>query len=275
LFTPEKAIAVNIFRSPNDQKMTLDKITEVLHSQLQNFTLISTSSIALGGQSVERIHYSHTTGNFETIDVESAFTKKNSKVFRIDFYGMEDKEIDLVLSTFKLIETNSYAPNGMSLYQNKRFGTSIYVPGNWSYIKGPDETLTFADTFLYERVEKDPFTGVLSISVPDDAYVMQNDYELDKYMAESLVAWKKEYARQNIEILETGATTTASNIEVKYFTGEYDGFGTNKETVRLGIKQLFLRKNNIIRFVTFIDDKNDFLRDEKTMYEITKSFDIK
>ncbi|MEK7213856.1 MAG: PsbP-related protein [Patescibacteria group bacterium] len=270
----DKEIGVRIFSSNINPKIMTDEFIRSSKDQYSDLNIVSTSSIIVSGQNANRVDYIFNDKDRKSIKSTSILLRKDNRFIRIDFFLLDNSEIDSILNSFKFISKIPYKPIGMKLYQNKRFGTSIYIPEKWSYLKGLDETLLFVDTFMSEKINSDPFTGSLSISIPDDYYVNQDNYNLENYVEDSLSSWKKTILNSNFTLLEKGAITTSSGLEMKYFVAEYDGIDKGGQKIILGVKQFFIMKNNVIRFVTFIDDKEDFLKEEKIMYEVMKSFDV-
>jgi MFS family permease len=219
--------------------------------------------ITLGGMSGYQIVRSPE----ETVHgyVITDFIEKNGIIYALLFQGIKPNDPLITSITnsfaFSVPLISDVAPAGYTTHENRQFGFSVAVPKKWIPTPGVSIPDLIVDSYLIPGPEKDKdaFKGVFKISVPDD-YYFSTQYPIERYRDDSLAHWKKGTdSVKDFMTLKTG-TTTVQGLSAAYYIGSYTSFfkADPSTPVYLKAKQLFIQKDGLVRWITYIDDEKDF-----------------
>jgi hypothetical protein len=234
----------------------------------QNFSVQQMTPISLLGNKGDLISYTYELDG-QMLQRSVAVTIESGRKYEIIFNNLpsENPILQTAISSFEL-----YQPSMVDLTvpattsTNRQYGYSISVPTTWTD-GGPDLVNSIVDGYALPVTASSSYSANFSISLVDDSNAFSsNPITVEEYRNQALAFWKKSSSYNDFNLVSIG-TTTVDGYPAAYFVGSY--LDNNQNDFKAGTvgfseipiyaKQTFVDRYGIIRWFSFIDDKNNFL----------------
>lgn len=275
-----KGVRVHVNRYEKELESFVGRFVQLAQKGTKSLVVDQNIPVKLSGYDATRLSLS-----FQNIDdtatstLTSFFVLDKGKVYTLSFPDFEldealmQKIVDSFVITGGASKSEEVEMQNLAMYENRQFGHTITVPKEWYRISEIDIPSGIAESYMPLKDSNDSFTGVLSLGVIDTE-IYPRSYPVVDYRDDGVISWKQWYGEsKGFKVEDTGTATIDGN-PAAYFVGTYKGeFGPNGELPpTLKVKQVFIDKDNMKRWISYIDDEVDFEKNVLIFDRAVKSF---
>lgn len=268
-------VSANYF--DEDPKSFIDAVIRFEKKITKSFIVDRNEPVKLSKYEAIRLSYSFRGLNdTATSSATAFFVPYNGKIYTISFTGpdIDESLIQNMVNSFTIIGPyKSVDTENLVVYENRQFGNTITVPKEWSRVEETDLLSGIAESYMPLRDPSDVFVGVMSLGTID-ADLYPRSYPIADYRNDQVMFWKRWYGEsKDFKTKETGSIVVDGN-PAAYFIGSYKGESgpDDKLPHNLKVKQVFIDKDNMKRWLSYIDDEVDFEKNVIIFDQAVESF---